>query len=165
LRDRRQKFDPERRCAIDEVLRRQIRTDHAGVVEVYGGLGQRARLHLVEVPEDDWTVRPLHGALAGRAERPLPDIDARIGQKPGENEQNEIVPRLIRLQRRQVIFDEIARLHAQFAASSWTSPQVREVPEADNQSAMPSRPSIAINVAVKRAMSCSFPSFSAKTSV
>src|SRR5437016_6119846 len=138
LRDRREKFDPERGGAIDEILRRQIRTDHAGVVEVYGGLGERARLRLVDVAEDDWTVRPLHRALAGRAERPLPDIDTRIGQEPIENEQNEIMPRFVRLQRRQVIFDEVVRLHAQFAASSRTSPEVREVPEADNQSAMPS---------------------------
>jgi hypothetical protein len=39
----------------------------------------------------------------------------------------------------------------------------RVVSEADNQSAMSSRPSIAMKVAVRRAISCSFPSFSANT--
>jgi hypothetical protein len=112
LRDRCEKLDPERGSAIDEVLRRRIRADHARIVEIDGCLGEHARLRLVHVAEDDRTVRPLHRALAGRAERPLPDIDARIGDEPSENEQNEIVPRLIHLQRRQVIFDEIARLHA-----------------------------------------------------
>src|SRR6201987_2081713 len=72
-----------------------MRANHAGIVEIQCGIGERAALRGIKLAKKNGVPRELHGACPGTAQRPKPQVRLSVRERAIEKTQDEVVTRRV----------------------------------------------------------------------
>src|SRR5215510_394540 len=110
LRDRRLERYAQLAGPLGKPGGRAVGADDTLIIEVNRLLRQPTTLRLIEIGEQDRARRRLYGALSRRSERPDSHV-RQAGHHAADDPEHEVVPCLVRFQRRKVTVGELLRLH------------------------------------------------------